>query len=106
MAAQEQPIELVDGALDGVGLLQDIHAILVFLDHPADALEMPLDVRQPLEYVRFRCLHELGPSDPPQGGTEVVYAARGHRTRGMASANTSRCTPSAGVHFQAGPAGG
>src|SRR5207248_1281707 len=40
MSGQQEAFELVDRALDRVGLLQDVDAILVFLDHPADALEM------------------------------------------------------------------
>src|SRR5262245_46532893 len=68
MAAQEQPFELVDGALDGVGLLEDVHAVLVFLNHPANPLEMAFDVRETLQDVRLFCLHGARSRKPPPRG--------------------------------------
>ena len=57
VALQQQRVKLVEGPLDRVGLLEDVHAVLVRLDHFADALEVALDRGQPLERVVLLCLH-------------------------------------------------
>src|SRR5689334_11838219 len=54
---EDQGLQLLDGFADGVRLAQDIHAILVVLDHLADAAQVPLDIVQPLDDISLVGAH-------------------------------------------------
>src|SRR5437868_784190 len=49
MALHQQPFQLLDGLAHRICLPQDIHTILVLLNHPANSTQMPLDVIESLE---------------------------------------------------------
>ena len=57
VALEQGRLERLQGALDGVGLLEDVDAVHVLLDHLADALEVALDGRQSIEDVLLVGLH-------------------------------------------------
>src|SRR5437867_3308799 len=63
---EERRLERLQGALDGVALLEHVDAIRVLVDHLADALEVALDRGQPVQQVLLARLHDRLP--PPQGG--------------------------------------
>src|SRR5579864_8083532 len=80
-AVVEVPLEqqgrgLVDGALHGADLFDDVDAIPVLVDHPDDRAPVPLDAAQPRENLRLGVRVEAGhgsrhgyfPSLPPGGG--------------------------------------
>src|SRR5215469_258779 len=54
---QQQRLQFLDGLADGVGLAEDIHAILVLFDHLANAAEMALDIVQPLDHLSLFSTH-------------------------------------------------
>ena len=49
MALQKRRLECLERSLDGVGLFDDVDAVLVVLDHFADAFEVTFDGRQTVE---------------------------------------------------------
>src|SRR5262252_4334911 len=57
MAFEQRAFERLDGALDGVGLLEDVDAVDVLLDHFADATQVALDGRQAIKDVFLVGLH-------------------------------------------------
>lgn len=44
MVFQDDGFEFLDGLADRVGLTKNIYTVLIFLNHLADAFEMPLNV--------------------------------------------------------------
>src|SRR5436190_2296417 len=46
---EDQHRQRVDRGPQGAGLLEDVHAVLLTLDHPRDAPDLALDPRQPAE---------------------------------------------------------
>src|SRR5579875_545382 len=70
VAFEQDAVELVEGALDGVGLLENVDAVLVLLDHLANAFNVALDIREPVENVFLFRLHAgLLDTQPPWGGS-------------------------------------
>src|SRR5260370_1699644 len=57
MAFQERRFEGLQGALDGIGLLDNVDAVLVFLDHFADAFEVSFDGSQSVQDLFLVALH-------------------------------------------------
>jgi hypothetical protein len=57
MSPQQHLLELFDRALNRVGLLQDINAVRIFLDHLADAAKVTFNGVQAPEGIALRCLH-------------------------------------------------
>src|SRR5919202_726598 len=54
---QVRALEGFDGALDGVGLLEDIHAVDVVLDHLANTAQVALDGGQAIQDLLLVGLH-------------------------------------------------
>src|SRR5579859_7606775 len=77
MALEQQRSRLVDGALHGADLLDDVHTVAVLVDHPDDRAPVPLDAAQPGENLRLRPRVETGhgsrhsvlPPSPRRGDT-------------------------------------
>src|SRR5688572_33445081 len=57
MTAQELRLELLQCALDRVGLLQHVDAVRAVFDHLPDALDMPLDGRESRVEDLLLCRH-------------------------------------------------
>ena len=49
MPPEEEPLHLLDGSLHRRQLKEDIHAVLVFLNHALYSLHLPLDAPKPAE---------------------------------------------------------
>src|SRR3990170_3652936 len=49
VALQDHRFHLLDGAADGVRLLEDLRTVLIILDHAADACQVALDVVESFE---------------------------------------------------------
>src|SRR5262245_47035914 len=65
MSGEECVLQLIDCALDGEGLLEDIDAIGVILDHLADTLQVPFNRREAIEHILLICLHVAFSSGSP-----------------------------------------
>jgi len=61
-------VELFEGALDGLRLLEDVDAIGIFLNHPLDAAHMPLDAFESVDQLRFLFSHRNFLPYPLPGG--------------------------------------
>src|SRR6185437_2718904 len=57
VAFEQRAFEGFDGALDGVGLLEDIDAVDVLLDHLANTAQVALDRRQAVQDLFLVGLH-------------------------------------------------
>src|SRR5207244_5195274 len=62
MPAQQLGLELLQRALDGERLLQDVDAVGVVLDHLADALDVTLDRCETRVELALLCLHRMPPT--------------------------------------------
>src|SRR5258708_33834429 len=59
MTLEQRRLERLERPLDRVRLFDDVDAVLVFLDHLADALEMALNGGQAVQDLFFVALHGL-----------------------------------------------
>lgn len=53
ISVAEFPFELTNGPLDCKGLMEDVHAVGVFLHHPCDPSDVLLDRSQPIQGFLF-----------------------------------------------------
>src|SRR5438552_1152336 len=53
MPFQDDRFQFLNGLAYRVGLTQDVNAVLIFLHHLTYTCHMPLDVREPFQYIRF-----------------------------------------------------
>jgi hypothetical protein len=51
VAGEDDRLQLLEGAADGEGLLEDVDAVGVLLDHALDAVEVAVDVAEAFEAV-------------------------------------------------------
>src|SRR5690348_14670247 len=82
MVFEDQHLQLLNGFAHGIGLAQDVHAILVVADHLADAVQVPLDVIEAFEHVLFIGFHSsllCSPLPPGYGSTDSVAQASRER---------------------------
>ena len=76
MALKQPRLELLDGSSHREGLLQYIDAVLVVLDHAANARQVPLDVAKPFEGVDLGLGQTTNASDSRQAECRVNAGCR------------------------------
>ena len=76
MALEERGLERLERALDRVGLLDDVDAVLVVLDHLADALQVALDGGEAIQDLLLVGLHVVCSHPPGEGVSHTAYALR------------------------------
>ena len=75
VASEHELLQLFDGLPDGVGLLEDIDAVLVLLDHAAYAVEVSVDVAEAAKAGFFGVGFHVRPlvSHTPWVGVSCVF---------------------------------
>src|SRR5919206_5014500 len=53
MVLEDEHRERVDGGTERAGLLEDVHAVFLALDHPSDAADLALDPCEPPHELRL-----------------------------------------------------
>src|SRR3984893_7891062 len=96
MLAEQELLDLLDRPLDRGELEQDVHAVLVLLHHPLDALDLALDAAQATERLPLRLIvhHGVSVSDRlsiPEHREHRVAGQRGqHVFEGVSADHAGR----------------
>src|SRR5688572_13581928 len=94
VAGEEEPLHLLHRALDGGELEEDVHAVLVLLHHPLDALHLALDTAEPAQRLAASVLVDHGAS--PLYPTGVLYHGSGGPFRPAGRGRASPARPRRG----------